>query len=80
MLKIGNYFGHRRLGHAELYGCLGHAALLNNRVKYMQVAQPQAPADLTLPVDFSQHRYILISIETNREFPYIAAGLLLQST
>jgi hypothetical protein len=34
----------------------------------MQVAQPKPPADLTLPVDFSQHREVLISVKTNREF------------
>jgi hypothetical protein len=31
----------------------------------VQVAQPQPPADLALPVDFSRHRYILMEIQTN---------------
>src|SRR5262249_15625882 len=47
---------------------LGHAALLSDRVEHMQVAQPQPPADLALPVDFAWHRNILISLETIGEF------------
>jgi len=68
MLEIGNHFRYSRLRNPELNGRLGHAAVLNNRVKHVQVAQPEPSADLTLPVDFFRHREVLISIKTNWEF------------
>ena len=37
MLEIGNHFRYSRLGYPELNGRLGHAAVLNNRVKHVQV-------------------------------------------
>src|SRR5262249_26321083 len=65
------HFSRRRITEGlDVADALRHAALLDDREKHMQVAQPQAPPDLTLPVDFSQHRKVLISIKTDREFPY----------
>src|SRR5690349_10172241 len=69
VLKIGDDLRNRRLRNAELYRRFGHAALLNDHVEHVEVAQAETPADLALPVDFAEHRVFLIRIETNREFP-----------
>src|SRR5262245_35061887 len=60
VLKICDDFRNGRLGNSELYGRLGHAAVLNDRVEDVQVAQPETPADLALPIDLAQHRKFLI--------------------
>ena len=52
MLEIGDHFRDRRLGNSELYGRLGHAAVLGNREKHMQVAQPAAAGRSDSPSRF----------------------------
>jgi hypothetical protein len=59
VLEIGNYLRNGGLRNAELLRRLGHAASLNDCREYMQISQPEAPADLTFPVDFSKHREVL---------------------
>ncbi len=75
MLEVGDHFRHGGLGNSELHRRLGHAAVLNDHVKHVQVAQPEPPTDLALPVDLPWHRNILIWIEINGEFPlYLSAA------
>jgi len=47
--QVSNHFRYGRLRDSELFGCLGHAAALRNREERMQVAHPQATANLDLP-------------------------------
>jgi hypothetical protein len=56
MLKIGDNFRNRGLGNSQLYGRLGHAAVLDDRVEHVQVAQPEPTTDLAFPVNFWSHR------------------------
>src|SRR5215472_5734177 len=54
--KIRNDVRNGRLGDAKLRGGLRHAASLGHRVEHMQIAQPEPPADLILPIRPSSHR------------------------
>ena len=55
VLKIGDNFRHSRGGNSQLCGGLGHAAKLRDSEKHVQIPQSQPAADLTVPVDFSEH-------------------------
>src|SRR5437667_3279338 len=74
MLKVGDHSRYGRLGHFELLRRLGHAPTLHDREKHMQVPQPQAPADLTLPINCPCHTTIVIGLERSREL-YLYADL-----
>src|SRR5258708_7018358 len=75
MFEGGDHLGNSGLRNAEVLRRLGHAAALNHRREHMQVSQSQPAADLTLPVDLSQHREVLLGIKSNREFPYSTIGV-----
>jgi hypothetical protein len=55
VFEIGDDLGDGGVGNTEVPRRLGHAAVLNDRRDDMQVPQFQPAADLTLPVDLSQH-------------------------
>jgi len=47
--QVGNHLGYGGLRDSELLRCLGHAAALRDRQERMQIAHPQATANLKLP-------------------------------
>jgi hypothetical protein len=59
IFKIGDDFRHSRLRDAKLLRRLRHAAVLDRRVKHVQVAQLEPATDLAFPVDPSGHGIVL---------------------
>ncbi len=55
VFEIGDHLGNGGVGNTEVSRRLGHAAALNDGREDMQVPQLKPAADLTLPVDLSQH-------------------------
>jgi len=76
MLKVGDHFRNGGLRNTKLLRRLSHASMLNNRNKYIQIAELKPAANLTFPIDFLEHRELPIWIKLNREFE----GVALQSS
>src|SRR6202008_3449897 len=69
VLEIGDHLRHAGLRYTEMRGRLGHAAALHDGEKEMQIAQPQAAADLAVGIDFSSHTASCIKIDEKRGCP-----------
>src|SRR5215470_18782776 len=68
MFKVGDHLRNGGLRNTKLLRRLSHASMLNNRHKYMQIAELKPAANLTFPIDFLEHRELPIWIKLNREF------------
>jgi hypothetical protein len=55
VFKVGDHLGNGGLRNTELLRSLGHASMLNNCHEHVQIAELEPAADLTLPIDLSQH-------------------------
>ena len=53
VFEIGNHLRHGRLGNSQLCGGLGHAPVLDDCEKHVQIPQSQTAADLTVGIEFS---------------------------
>jgi hypothetical protein len=56
VLEVTDDFRYCGLRYAKMHGGSRHAPMLAGRQEHMQVAQPDAPANLAFPIDFSSHR------------------------
>jgi hypothetical protein len=55
MLEIGDHLGNAGLRYPEVGGRLCHASTLHHGEEKVQIAKPQAPANLAVGIDISSH-------------------------
>lgn len=69
VLQIANRLGDRSLGDMKVLGGLCHTSPSYDGEIRVQIAEPQTPANLIIPIDRLRHIQLVIPQEQNQEYP-----------